>query len=596
MEVSQAKQARWNLEDIFPSGNGKDFEITESRLKSEAKRFEPLRERLPQFGKTDVGEAVRLYERISDRLVRLLCFAYMRFSEDTRDQQAKTLIDRAEELRAGVDNSVLFFRLWWMGLSDEEAAAMTPSDQDQAYYLSSLRKLKPHTLEEKVEQAVNLKNTTGFSSWVHHYDQITTGYTFELTVRGKVVKDKSGKPKEFVRDEVSQLFASSDTAEREAAYRAVLRKYGADGSILGEVYRTIVRDWRNEYVKMRAYPSPISARNLENDVPDQSVQTLLAVCRRNARVFQDLFALKAKILDKKRMSRYDIYAPLLKKERKLGYPEAVKLVMGAFAGFDAGFARLALKVFEERHVDSGPRKGKHTGAYCMSATPDVVPYLLLNYSGRIMDAYTIAHESGHAVHSQLASSHSVLTFQPQLVLAETASVFGEMILYDKMMKDEENAEVKKAVLLDKISTMYATIGRQAYFVIFESDAHKAVAEYATVSKLCSLYMTNLKEQFGTAVEVPDEFKWEWASIPHIYHTPFYCYAYAFGNLLSLALYDRYTEEGKHFVPMYLKILSYGGSASPAKVLGELGFDIFSREFWQGGFDVITRMVAELQKL
>jgi oligoendopeptidase F len=232
----------------------------------------------------------------------------------------------------------------------------------------------------------------------------------------------------------------------------------------------------------------------------------------------------------------------------------------------------------------------------MSVTPDVVPYLLLNYSGRMRDAYTIAHESGHAVHSQLASSHSVLTFQPQLVLAETASVFGEMILYDRMMKQEKDARLKKAILLDKISNLYATIGRQAYFVVFESDAHRAVTDGATVSNLCSIYRNNLKEQFGAAVEVSDEFQWEWASIPHMYHTPFYCYAYAFGNLLSLALYERYTEEGKEFVPTYLKVLSYGGSESPAKVLGGVGVDISSARFWQGGFDLIGRMVGELQKL
>ena len=232
----------------------------------------------------------------------------------------------------------------------------------------------------------------------------------------------------------------------------------------------------------------------------------------------------------------------------------------------------------------------------MSVTPEVVPYLFLNFSGATRDVYTIAHESGHAVHSQLAAGHSVLTFHPPLVLAETASVFGEMILFDKFMREEKDAELKRAVLLEKISSMYATIGRQAYFVVFENQAHPAVNEGSTVSDLCDVYSSVLKEQFGEAVEVPEEFRWEWTYIPHIYHTPFYCYAYAFGNLLSLALYDAYMKRGRSFVPKYLRVLGYGGSERPGKILSQVGIDVTSAGFWQSGFDVIRRMVDELQKL
>jgi len=182
------------------------------------------------------------------------------------------------------------------------------------------------------------------------------------------------------------------------------------------------------------------------------------------------------------------------------------------------------------------------------------------------------------------------------VLAETASVFGEMILFDKFMREEKDAGLKRAVLLEKISSMYATIGRQAYFVVFENQAHKAVSEGSTVSDLCNVYSSVLKEQFGDVVKVPEEFRWEWTYIPHIYHTPFYCYAYAFGNLLSLALYDAYLKEGRSFVPKYLRVLSYGGSESPGKILDQVGIDITSAGFWQSGFDVIRRMVDELQKL
>ena len=232
----------------------------------------------------------------------------------------------------------------------------------------------------------------------------------------------------------------------------------------------------------------------------------------------------------------------------------------------------------------------------MSVVPSVVPFLFLNFAGTDKDVYTIAHESGHAVHSQLAALHSILTFQPPLVLAETASVFGEMILFDRKMQSEKNNEVKRQVLMERISSNYASIGRQAHFVIFEIEAHKSVAKGATVEDLGNEYLSNLRTQFGTSMDVPEEFRWEWTVIPHLFHTPFYCYAYAFGNLLSLALYQRYLKEGKSFVPDYLKLLSYGGSESPSTILEEIAMDLESANFWQSGFDVIRRMVDDLQAL
>ncbi len=548
---------KWNLSDVLESGRGSDFEMVKGQLDAEVKEFERLRAALGQVDREGLGRALDAYSRISELRQRLNSYALMLFSVDTRNQESKVMVDKASDMWADVDNRSLFFRLWWISLPDDGADDLRPPGGDYAFFLDSLRRLKPYTLEEKVEQVINLKNTTGAWQWVHHYDHLTSTFTFLLTVKGKRLKDEKGKPRMLVASEVSRLFASPDSKIRVAAYDALLAKYAENGSVLGDVYRTVVRDWKNENVKLRGYPSPIAARNMENDVSDSAVKTLLDVCHKNIRVFQDFFALKAHLMGWSKMSRYHIYAPLKRTEKKVGYGEAVKQVMEAFETFDPGYAALAKRVFANRHVDAFPRIGKTSGAYCMSVTPEITPYLFLNFANAPRDLYTIAHESGHAVHSQLASSHSMLTFHPTLVLAETASVFGEMLLFDKMMNEERDAEVKKAVLIDKISGMYSTIGRQAHFVIFENDAHHAVEESATVDDLCGLYLQNLKGQFGRRVEVPASFQWEWTYIPHIYHTPFYCYAYAFGNLLSLALYEKYRAEGKEFVPNYLRLLSYG---------------------------------------
>jgi oligoendopeptidase F len=582
----------WNLDDVV-SGKERGIAALREELRGESARFEQRKESLARLDQPEVGDALGAYSRILELRARINSYSLMHFSEDSRNQDAKVLVDQASDLWAETDNRTLFFRLWWIGLPDDRAVALKPDDPDSAYFLDTLRRLKPHTLEEKVEQAINLKNSTGSWQWVHHYEHLTSSYTFLL--KGREGRRRP-KPKKLVASEVTRLFAAADAGTRKSAYVAYLSKFSENGDVLGDIYRTVVRDWRNENVKMRQYKEPISARNTENEVSDGAVRTLLAECRKNASVFQSFFGLKAKLLGWKRMSRYHIYAPLSRKERSVSFADGLDQVGKAFESFDHGFASLFRRTFDEGHVDVFPRVGKRSGAYCMSVTPPMVPYLMLNFAGTPRDLYTIAHESGHAVHSQLASGHSMLTFQPTLVLAETASVFGEMIFFDNMMNKEKDPELKKAVLLDKISGMYGTIGRQSHFVIFEIDAHEAVDQGATVDDLCSLYLKNIRQQFGRNIDVPDGFRWEWVSIPHIYHTPFYCYAYAFGNLLSLALYQRYRREGKGFVPKYLKLLSHGGSKSPGSILEEVGVDIESASFWDGGFEVIREMIAELRRL
>ncbi|HKI55480.1 MAG TPA: M3 family metallopeptidase, partial [Anaerolineales bacterium] len=221
---------------------------------------------------------------------------------------------------------------------------------------------------------------------------------------------------------------------------------------------------------------------------------------------------------------------------------------------------------------------------------------LLNYQGRARDVATMAHELGHAIHAMLASHHTAFTFHSSLPLAETASTFGEMMLTDKLLAEEKDEAVRRDILFKQMDDAFATILRQVYFALFERDAHKKIQENASVDELSALYMENLKEEFGDAVEISEEFKWEWVSIPHIYHVPFYVYAYAFGQLLVFSLYKQFKAEGDSFKPKYLKILSAGGSEAPAKILEEAGIDIRSVEFWQGGFDVLSGMVDELEKL
>ena len=271
-------------------------------------------------------------------------------------------------------------------------------------------------------------------------------------------------------------------------------------------------------------------------------------------------------------------------------------MLESFDAFSPRLAGLAKRVFDENHLDSEVRKGKRSGAFCSTVVPELTPYVLVNYQNRSDDVATLAHELGHAVHSMLAEHHSLFTQHASLPLAETASTFGEMLLVDRLLAEETDESVQRDMLFRQVDDAYATIMRQAYFALFERQAHQMIQQGATTDQLSVAYMENLRQQFGDALEITDEFRWEWVSIPHIYGTPFYVYAYAFGQLLVLALYQQYQQEGESFKPRYLEILSAGGSDAPERILADAGVDIYDPAFWQGGFDVIEQLVSQLESL
>jgi len=473
-------------------------------------------------------------------------------------------------------------------LDDANADRLLAASGDYRYWLEQMRNFKPYTLSEPEEKVINIKNVTGASALEMLYDSITNRYVFKLEVDGEV--------KEMTRGELMTLVRKADPDLRARAYQELYHVYGEDAPILGQIYQNIVRDWKNENVTLRGFKSPISVRNTINDLPDEVINTLLDVTRKNIGIFHRYFRLKAQKIGMEKLRRYDIYAPLAESDKRYSFQEAADMTFEAFERFDPKFARLAKRVFDQGHVDSEVRKGKMSGAFCSTIGPDLTPWVLLNYQGKSDDVSTMAHELGHAVHSMMAEEHTLFTQHACLPLAETASTFGEMTLTDLFLERESDEGVRRDILFGQLDDAFATIIRQIYFALFEREAHDMIANNASVDELNEAYLANLKEEFGDAVEVSDEFKYEWVSIPHIYGTPFYVYAYAFGQLLVFALYKRYQEEGESFKPKYMRILSAGGSIAPIPLLAESGMDVTKAEFWQGGFDVIDGMVKRLENL
>jgi len=583
------KLSRWSLADLYPGYDSPELESAFSKLETLVAGFEAKRPQLsPDMAPAGFMDFVARLEVINKEGARLYAFAGLSFSADTQDQSAQTLMARVDQFMAVIQNRILFFSLWWKELDDGNASRLMAGAGDTRYWLEEMRHFKPHTLTEPEEKIVNIKNVTGSNALSNLYDSITNRYTFKMEV--------DGETKELTRGELMVFARHHDPDLRQAAYQELYRVYGQEGPILGQIYQTLVRDWRNEQVDLRHFGSPISARNLMNDVPDAAVNTLLEVAERNASLFQRYFRLKARWLGLQRLRRYDVYAPVAKSDKRYEYSQAAGIVLESFGGFHPRLASLAQRVFDESHLDSEVRKGKRGGAFCYSITPKMTPYVLLNYQGRSDDVATMAHELGHAIHTMLASEHSILTFHASLPLAETASTFGEMTLIDRLLSQEDDESVRRDLLFRQVDDSYATIMRQTFFALFERQAHDMVVANASVDELSAAYMENLRRQFGESVDVGDEFRWEWVSIPHIYQAPFYVYAYAFGQLLVLSLYQQFKKEGEAFKPRYLAILSAGGSDSPARVLSGAGIDIHSAAFWQGGFDVIAGLLAQLEAL
>ena len=585
----------WQLTDLLPDAEDATVQAHLAALTAAVEQFEGQRAALEAFDEgeqdLDLVPLMQQLEDISERMYVLGAYGSLWFSADTQSEEALRYEGYMQQELTNLQNRVIFFDLWWKSLGDEQAAALLPDPEqypDYVYSLQSDRRFCPFTLDEQSEQIINTKDANGMSSLITVFSMLTNRLEFTLEV--------DGETQTLTREELMQHAYSSDTALREAVYRELFRVYERENGILGQIYAARVRDWHSENLGLRNYSSPIAVKNLGNNVPDAAVEALLQVCQDNVGLFQEYFRLKAKWLGLEKLRRFDIYAPLGGSDKQIDYGDAVDMVLETVEAFDSGVAAKAERVFRDGHIDSEIRKGKRSGAFCATVLPSQTPWILMNYTGRVRDVATLAHELGHAIHSLQAEDHSLLTQHAPLPLAETASVFTEMLLTDRLMREETDPLVRRELLATAVDDMYATVMRQAYFVVFEKAAHEAVLQNKSTGDLSEIYRSQLAQQFGDAVDVDDIFAHEWLMIPHIYHTPFYCYAYSFGQLLVLALYRRYQQEGEAFKSGYLRLLAYGGSKDPDAILQEMGIDMSDPAFWQGGFDVCRDMIDQLKEL
>lgn len=582
-------QSKWQLDDLYKEFDTEAFQKDIEILKEKASSFEAFRPELKNGLKPErFLEIFKSFEELNELEHKLGGFTQLQVSADTQDSALLSQMVQTRSVITEVSNKTMFFTLWFRGLSDKDAAPYIEAAEGSRYYLNSLRLRKPYMLSEAEEKLINVKNMTGSAAMINVYNAITNRYVFNVTI--------DGEEKHLTRGEVMSYAHSAKREERKAAYEELYRVYGNDGNILGQIYQSIARDWDQENLNFRNYNTPISVRNLYNNIPDDVVDLLLSTCQKNKNVFADFFRLKSKLLGLDELHRYDLYAPLASDESKVSFDEAYKTIIKSYNEFDPEFAEMAERVYKHHHIDSEVRHGKRSGAFCQTVLPQFTPWVLVNFQGKEDDTSTLAHELGHAIHSMMAADKNVFEQHSCLPLAETASTFGEMLLSDYLEQRVTDKKVLSNMLIKQMDDNYATIQRQSYFALFEKQAHKMIADGADINALAEAYIENLRDQFGDSMIVDDYFRWEWVSIPHIYHTPFYVYAYSFGQLLVLALYNTYKEEGKSFIPRYKEMLHKGGSQRPADLLLDAGFDFTKESFWQGGFDILKGKVERLKTL
>ncbi len=568
----------WDLSKIRPQ----DVKSSLANLQQQAKKLEQRRAVLhndispPRF-----LSLLREFEQFKAIASKLGCYVYLRSAENSADQQANADISFVENELAKIGNRLLFFSLWFKGLPNGKAKELIGASGKYHYYLEHIRKTRQFTLKENEEKIINIKDVTGAGALTSVYNILTSQYIFDFA------------GKQLTQEELTTKVRHPSPKVREQAYRSLFAPYRKHKDVLGEIYKNIVNDWREEHVGLRGYKSPVSVRNIGNDLPEEAVQALLKVCEKNEHVFQRFFELKRKRLGLRRLRRFDIYAPWNgEKEQKIPYDTALRMVLDSYRHFSPCFAQAAESIIQAGHIHSRVVKNKQSGAFCCGVTKGLPPFVLLSYTGQLRDVCTIAHELGHGVHHVLASGQTEFTQQACLPLSETASIFGEMLLTENIQK-KDPAKAKE-LLFYKLDDLYASIIRQAGFVRFELKAHEMMKEGKTIEEMSKVYLMDLRKQLGPKIEVDDIFAYEWTYVPHIFHTPFYCYAYAFGNLLVLALWERYQKEGQPFAEKIIAMLAKGGSESSEEITKALGVDIRSEQFWQQGFEAVERMIKEIE--
>jgi oligoendopeptidase F len=583
-----AEAIRWDLSDLFSSITDPQIDISLKESLINAERFQKkYKGTLATLSATDLKNAYQECESLIAPLYKVSQYASLCLTTDTSNDDIKSLDAKIDDIQSEVSNFILFFDLevGTFTAAHVKKLEKDPGFSNYAYNLSHSFHTAKYNLSEKEEKIINLKDITGSDAFQKLYSEYVSAFSFEFEIDGKV-ETMNGS-------QLRNLRLHKDPELRRRAMTLFFSKYEENKIVLTHIFNNIVKDYNAEK-KLRGYASAISIRNTGNDLDDESVQVLHEVTTESNKLVQRYYKLKKKILN--RLTLADIYAPMPSSDKRYTFDEAKKMVLDGFRKFDEEFYMYAKQMFDENRIDAPISKTKRGGAFCSASTPDIAPYVMLNFQGKSNDVSTMAHELGHAIHDFYASKQSLFNFHPILPLAETASVFSEMLITDLLLENASKDE-KQAILVEKLEDIFATSHRQNMFSNFEMKSHATISDrLMSTEDLCNLYQEELKNMFGDSVEITDEYKWEWSTIPHIYEWPFYVYAYNFGNLLVMSLYQQYKEEGPSFSSKLKAVLSAGSVDTPKNITALVNADINDKDFWKKSLAYIESLLNQLEEL
>jgi oligoendopeptidase F len=588
----EGQSVTWDLTDLYPTPEEVAWADDLSRGVERARQFHAAHQGsdLSLFCPAAFLQALKEYESIQEEGVKPFLYASLLFSEDSQNSKYKNLLQKAKEQWNELENQLLFFRLALIRLPQEKLQELLSHPPLKAYEhaLHFLRRFQPFTRGEKEEEIFSRKNLTGRSAFTTLFDEFTGSFTFRL--------DVEGEEKELTGSQMLSLLYSPDRSLRERAFRTFLTRHGENHLVLGSIFNSLVLDAQVED-DLRGYQGPMHRVHLENEIYPETVELMMEVTENQYSLAQEYFQVKACLLGLPKLRNFDLYAPLPSSPRKIPFEEARGLLLQSFQGFHPLFGQIAGEFFGNRWIDAPPRKGKYGGAFCSGMTPSLHPYILLNYTGNLRDVLTLAHEMGHGIHFYLARKQTLMSFDPPLTLAETASVFGELVMTQALFQEEKDPTVRLALLCIEIEDMIATIFRQNVLTRFEQQVYQRRRDRLLSSEeIGDLWWGANARLFGDSVEMIPEYRWGWAYISHFIHSRFYCYSYIFGELVSLALFQKYEEEGSSFLNRLVELLERGGSGSPQELLKKAGADIGREDFWEKGFRVIRQLIDELKSL
>ncbi|HET9781217.1 MAG TPA: M3 family oligoendopeptidase [Candidatus Dormibacteraeota bacterium] len=582
-----AEQIRWNLADLFAAPDDPEIESWLAHDLDTAREFEKkYRGKVATLAPADFAAMMRELGDQEESAAKPEVYAYMLHSQNTQDHAAGRLLARVREASAERSSHMVFFTLELAQVSDEQAAKLYADDEAVKYrhFVEEARKFRPHQLSEPEERVLTDYGPVGNSAWVRLFD--------ELCARIRVEIDGG----EMSLDQALTFLREPDREVRRRASSAVTKALQDDIRTRGYVFNVILQE-KSIDDRLRHFPSWISSRNLANETSDAAVQALVDAVTSRYDVSIRYYRVKRKLLDVGDLHEWDRYAPIAGATRDLSWDDARELVLGSYNRFSKRAGELVEQFFDKRWIDAAVTPGKQGGAYCMPVTPHHHPYVLMNFTGKLRDALTLAHELGHGLHDRLASGQHVFDYHPPLTLAETASVFGEALTFDRIMAEEKDPKIRLAMLCSQCEDAFSTVFRQVAFNRYEDAMHTARRSEGelSVEQLGELFQEKLQAMFGDALTLTDDHKVWWSYVSHFMHTPGYVYAYAFGNLLALSVYQRY-REGKLSVEDYLNFLAAGGSTRPDELVKRIGMDITDPGFWDAGLKILDGMVTEVERL